>query len=173
MPPSFNVVLTGPESSGKTTLAAEISERLGWPYCDEVARKYLEKRNGPYFEADLIEIAQLQSQQIKIFSQRYSHFFSDTDLLTIIIWYQEKYGVDSLDLNIWWNDQLPNGYILCAPDIPWEHDPLRENPYDRDRLFTIYENMIIDSGVPYIIASGCVANRTQQVINFINVLRTL
>ena len=23
-------------------------------------------------------------------------------------------------------------YLLCRPDIPWEPDPLRENPFDRE-----------------------------------------
>ena len=30
-------------------------------------------------------------------------------------------------------------FIYYKPDIPWESDPLRENPYDRIKLFEIYK----------------------------------
>jgi nicotinamide riboside kinase len=45
--------------------------------------------------------------------------------------------------------------LLCSPDIPWEPDPLRENPHDRDRLFQVYLAMLEKLRKPYaIIAVG-------------------
>jgi nicotinamide riboside kinase len=45
-------------------------------------------------------------------------------------------------------------WMLCTPDIPWEADPLRENPYDRDRLFTVYRDMLDRLRKPYVIIAG-------------------
>ena len=55
-------------------------------------------------------------------------------------------------------------YFLCSPDIPWEEDPLRENPKDRKRLFTLYENNLIEKGWPYSVLKGSVEERKQEVI---------
>jgi hypothetical protein len=46
-------------------------------------------------------------------------------------------------------------YFLCSPeDIPWQPDPLRENPFDRDRLFAIYEQELIAYKQKYTILRG-------------------
>ena len=52
----LKIAFTGPESSGKTTLAKWLSEELSAVCCDEFARKYLEKKER-YYQKDLTEIA--------------------------------------------------------------------------------------------------------------------
>ena len=42
-------------------------------------------------------------------------------------------------------------YLLCKPDIPWESDPLRENPNDRIKLFDIYKMELDNLGHKYYI----------------------
>ena len=53
------VVITGPESSGKTTLARQLAERWKAPLVKEVARDYLQGK-GSYQKSDLLKIAKLQ-----------------------------------------------------------------------------------------------------------------
>ena len=45
-------------------------------------------------------------------------------------------------------------WLLCKPDMPWQADPLRENPHDRDRLFGVYEGMLKWLEKPYVIMQG-------------------
>ena len=59
--------------------------------------------------------------------------------------------------------------VLCYPDIPWEYDPLRENPNDRDRLFSLYLETIQNSGVEYVVVQGNRENRLKKVLNKLNV----
>ncbi len=135
------ILITGPESSGKTTLAKQLAENLGAEFLPEYARTYLEQHGPEYEQSTLLTIAKehtlafdtsLASNQSKI-------LLLDTFLLNIKIWSEEKY--ESCDS--WILDQLtsfrPDGVLLCKPDIPWKPDPLRENPLDRDRLFAIYQ----------------------------------
>ena len=60
----LKIIVTGPESSGKTTLCKALSEHFKIPSTEEYAREYLNNLGREYKEEDLIEIAkgQLQSE---------------------------------------------------------------------------------------------------------------
>ncbi len=53
-------VVTGPESSGKTTLSLELSKHLGWPQFPELARGYFSARQAAgvyrYQPSDLLNL---------------------------------------------------------------------------------------------------------------------
>ena len=53
------VVITGPESCGKTTLARQLADRWRAPLVSEAARDYLQGKDS-YQKSDLLEIAKLQ-----------------------------------------------------------------------------------------------------------------
>lgn len=164
---SFKIVFTGPESSGKTTLAKSVSSALQWPWVHEVARDFLVLTDGKYDELMLEDMALAQFRRIAEYSDLYTHIICDTDLLTYLIWQEEKYGYVSPLLKELWQKQRPELYLLCAPDMPWEPDPLRENPHDRNRLFVKYEKYLEDSGVPFDVLSGSVKERSQKCLDVI------
>ncbi len=60
--------------------------------------------------------------------------------------------------------------FLCRPDIPWEPDPLRENPHDRDRLFDIWERELKARDLPYTIIEGGREQRLRTATNMVDVL---
>lgn len=135
------LVFTGPESSGKTTSAERISNLYHLPLVAEYAREYL-NRNGPsYTFNDIQRIAEKQIEQEGEANQNHPLIICDTDLVTLEIWALEKYG-KSLHLND--ARSTKKHYLLCYPDIPWEPDPLRENPSDRVRLFDVYQSYLND-----------------------------
>ena len=89
-------VFTGPESSGKTTLAQALSERLHWPVLTELARGYLTQRATDtaqepyrYRPSDLIALVRAQ-QVLEAPVDETEDCILDTDLLTLTIWWQEK-----------------------------------------------------------------------------------
>ncbi|MBK8556661.1 MAG: AAA family ATPase [Lewinellaceae bacterium] len=49
----LTIAITGPESSGKTTLAALLATTLGAPWVPEFARYYTAYLGRPYVQADL------------------------------------------------------------------------------------------------------------------------
>ena len=63
----IKIAVTGPESSGKTTLCKSLSEHFKTPYITEFSRTYLEKKNGSYNQADLDKIAE---GQLKLISNK-------------------------------------------------------------------------------------------------------
>ena len=148
-----NIVITGPESCGKTTLAKALSKALNIGYTKEYAREYL-NNNSNYKQEDLLHIAKGQLQKER--KNLNPIAIHDTDLITIKIWSEYKYN----KCNPWIIEQIEQQksknrlYLICKPDIPWEADPLRENPSNRAELFEIYLSEIQNTKHNYFIIEG-------------------
>ncbi len=160
------MVITGPESCGKTQLAKIISEKLAIPIVNEVAREYLSERRGDYLPSDLLAIAELQTYQESVTHQE-KGFVADTDQQVLAVWWQEKYGPLPRYLTELYRSQSARFYLLCCPDLPWQPDVLRENEHDRQRLFGIYLNDLEKRKLPYQIIKGLGEARTQSALQAI------
>ncbi|NNE29584.1 MAG: ATP-binding protein, partial [Saprospiraceae bacterium] len=122
------IVLTGPESTGKTTLCRMLAEHYKEPWVPEFAREYLHERDGIYSESDLREMAKGHLQSIYDYWPKADKFlFVDTDLWNYVVWANFKYG--RVDPFIDGSAKLhpASYYLLCGLDPLWEEDPLREN----------------------------------------------
>ena len=164
------VIVTGPESSGKTTLCKQLSEIFKIPFTGEFSRKYIDNLDREYLQEDLVIIAkeQLKNEQLTTNNKQLS--LHDTDLITLKIWSEYKYG----NCNDWITSQLEQQkqekrfYFLCSPDIPWEEDPQRENPNNREELFESYKKELIQLRYNYFIIEG--GNRLENSIKKITEL---
>ncbi|MEO8588205.1 MAG: ATP-binding protein [Flavobacteriales bacterium] len=151
------VVITGPESSGKTTLALALAQRSGGACVPEVAREYLDQLGRTYEERDLLSIAHMQVEREEATArsvERNGLLVCDTDLITIRIWSEEKYGRCDPWIIQQTEERPYDLWLLCSPEMPWEPDPLRENPHDRDRLFDVYERTLRTLTKPYAVMRG-------------------
>jgi len=164
------VVIIGPESTGKSTLAQDLSGHFGCHWVPEYARNYLEKLNRPYAYEDLLEIAKGQVDLENELSQRSKELLvCDTDLNVIKIWSDHKYG----KVHPWIEDQIKmrkyDLYLLTDIDIPWQDDPQREHPDPVMRLyfFDLYRRIIEGSGVPFRIISGNKIDRKETAIEIV------
>ncbi|MFA0961497.1 AAA family ATPase [Roseivirga sp. BDSF3-8] len=165
----IKVVITGPESSGKTTLASSLAHHYQVPLVPEYSRQYLSRISGPYTEEDLLVIAKGQ-----VFNEKQKAslcpglLICDTDITVISIWSLEKFrriAPSLADLEVSTTYHLT---FLCRPDIPWEPDPLRENPHDRDRLFILYKQRLKELRRPFTILEGSEAERLHTALNIID-----
>ena len=163
----LKIIVTGPESSGKTTLCNALSKHFNLPFSKEYAREYLEKLNSNYTQDDLLKIAKGQLQTENGLQ------LLDTDLITLKIWSKYKYG----SCDKWILEQIETQksekrfYLLCSPDIPWQADKQRENPNDREELFKIYKQELDDLEHTYFIVDG--ENRMENSILKISSITSL
>ena len=163
----LKIIVTGPENSGKTTLCKSLSKHFKIPFIEEYARGFLDELGRDYKQDDLLEIAKGQ-----LLSEHNAQIL-DTDLITIKIWNNYKYG----NCNQWILEQIERQktekrfYLLCKADIPWEGDPQRENPNDRVDLFTSYKLELDNLGHNYFIVEG--ENRIENSISKISSLITI
>ena len=164
----LRIAITGPESSGKTTLAKALSEHYNISFVPEFARTYLEKTEGKYEQLDLDKIA--QGQLKSLISAEDSIVISDTDFSVLEIWSQYKYKNTSELINKLVQKDLFDLHILCSPDIPWEADLLRENPNSRDLLFELYSKSLNSNNKNFIVVNGSAKNRLEKSIQAVDPL---
>ena len=163
------LIITGPESSGKTTLFHQLINFYNIKGVHEYAREYIDNLNRVYNYKDILEIAKVQfNNELKIYNCNQNFLISDTDLLTLEIWCEVKYKKCHSFISDNLRKYLPDFYFLCSPDIPWEFDSQRENPHNRFELFNIYENKIKSLGVDYYIIKGDKNIRVNNVKTTIN-----
>ena len=156
----LRIAFTGPESSGKTTMSKWLSEHFSFDFVEEYAREHLSQKTN-YNREDLNKIATEQFRRY----QASGNMAIDTEMLVMKVWFEEKYNYCSdLILELLERQKL-DFYFLCKPDIPWEEDPLRENPLDRDRLFMKYEENLIEQGFDYIVLEGTFIERKEIIID--------
>lgn len=166
----FKVAITGPESSGKTHLAIALAAHYKTAYTPEFSRLYLEKHGLAYDEADLLEIAKGQYNWELAYARDAKRLLiCDTDLLVIKIWSEVRFQ----ECHPWIERQLHlhpyDLFLLCKPDLPWEPDPLRENPDDRDQLYQRYLKALQDMNATFTEISGLeFEQRLQQAVSFID-----
>jgi NadR type nicotinamide-nucleotide adenylyltransferase len=160
------IAIVGPESTGKTTLAKQLAQQLDAELVDEYAREYLENLNRPYEKDDLLAIAKKQYENEQRALQCGKPFVvCDTDLLVITVWSEVKYGEAPKEIAEIAAQQPPRFYLLTRPDLPWVADPLRENPNDREMLFTIYERLLRDMNVGFAVVDGIGDARVKKALN--------
>jgi NadR type nicotinamide-nucleotide adenylyltransferase len=167
------IVLTGPESSGKTTLAKQLAGHFGTVWVPEFARGFLEKLGRPYQEADLLEIAKGQvASEDECAKKNTGPLFLDTSLEVVKIWSEVVFGRCHPLIKEHLHNRLPDLYLLCRPDLPWEPDPLRENPGDRQVLFDLYLHELTGLGVHFIEINGMGKERIEKAIANVNLFLT-
>jgi len=159
------VVLTGVESSGKTVLAKSIAGHFNCPMVEEYARDYLRDMGTDYQQSDLLDILQGQFDREAAIIQTYPDLMvCDTGPIVIKVWSLFKYG--SLDPKISNAVKSYKADLFILPDpegVPFENDPLRENPNDRQKLFQIYLDELIQLDIPFIVTNGNFEERLNQV----------
>lgn len=142
----------------------------------ECSRPYLQQKMAAnarfhYSEPDLLAIAREQQQaEQRQLNQHPDWVICDTDLLVIIIWSEVRFGhchPEILKTFLQANEQRARHYLLCDHHIPWEPDPLRENPNDRAELFALYEQKLAYFDLPYTVMQGDRMQRLEQALALI------
>jgi len=174
----LRVALTGPESTGKSTLSRLLAAHYGTTHAPEYARAYLDQHGPTYTLSDLEAIArgQLAAEETAAAeasaAQRPVVFF-DTELLVIKIWAEHAFG----HCPAWIMQHLeqPQPYdltLLLNIDLPWEPDPLREHPDPEQRqyFYQWYRRELQALPGQFVEISGPPAQRLAQAVAAVDAL---
>lgn len=150
----YRVGIIGPESTGKSTLSAYLAHRYGGVLVSEYAREYME-RLAPAYAYTYEDVVAIAKQQVEELSTQNGDdsgiVFYDTELLITKVWFLHKFGKCPEFLLEAIKQYPMDVYLLCYPDMPWQPDPVRENPTIREYLFQWYEKEVQALDVPYYI----------------------
>jgi NadR type nicotinamide-nucleotide adenylyltransferase len=164
------ILILGPESTGKSTLAEDLALHFDEPWVPEFARAYLSKLERPYELEDLSEIACGQlALEDKLALEAREFLFVDTDLRVIQVWSSHRFGA----VADWILEEIAtrrySRILLTDVDLPWESDPLREHPEENMRRYFLeqYQELAAKSGFPFRLISGDRAQRLRSSAEFI------
>lgn len=146
------IVVTGPECSGKTTLAVKLSARMKGVYIPEVARSLLILTDNQYLLKDLLTIAEYQSAlEQAVEGCGHGWIFCDTSFLVIKIWSEYRFKeVDPL-IEGYFQNSSADLWLLCEPLTEWHPDILRHNEQNRDQLFRLYHDELVLAGKDFLV----------------------
>lgn len=176
------IVIIGPESTGKSTLCSQLAAHYHTYWVHEYARKYLLENGTRYNFNDLLLIAkgQLSAEEQAAASLSASHaaiepfLFIDTDMYVMKVWCEvvfdncHQYILDQIARRTY------DLYLLCDTDLPWVKDELREYPDlpARRKLFHMYQDILINQHIPWVLISGTHEERLQTGIRAVESLQT-
>ncbi len=172
---SIKIVLFGPESTGKSTLAQQLAAHYNTVFVPEYSRIYAEMQmlcNKPLTKDDVMEIAYGQLKlETELAPEAHKILFCDTDLLETKV-YSEMYydGYCPPQLEDFANEKTCDLYLLTFVDLPWVADNIRDKPQGREEHFNIFEATLNSYKKPYAIIKGNKDERLQNAIQIVDEL---
>ena len=171
------VLIFGPESTGKTTLAQQLAEHFGTTWVAEWARELVESKNNVIDESDIPAIVAGQIEREEEAALRCNKLlFCDTDVVTTTVYARHFYGrcapwVQRLA------DERINRYdliLFCETDIPWQEDPQRDTrhaqPEFRQHFRRLFEAELLSRRLPFEIVSGSGAERVACAVRLVQAI---
>jgi len=156
------VCLLGGESSGKTTLATALADRLGTVMVPEVGRARWEEQGGCLGYPDMRTIAADQvALEERLAGQARRWLICDGSALTSACYSQADYGRIDPVLGALAGRPYAHTFV-CAPDFPFVQDGTRRDAAFRERQHRWYLARLGAAGTVYTVLRGPLEARIEQ-----------
>lgn len=169
----IKIALFGPESTGKTTLAKQLAEYYKTEWVPEFARDYLQEKwdqnQGICNVDDMLPIAygQTKLENERLLSAN-KYLFCDTNLMVTKVFSEVYYDYCDPLLDQAALEHEYDLFFLTDIDVPWEKDDLRDRPEERESVFAVFKQSLIDNKKPFITLSGDKDLRLNKAISIID-----
>lgn len=147
------VVVLGAESTGTTTLAEALGERLGVPVVEEFGRRWSMERPGGLeaawhtAEFDLVAARQSQMEDTAAALTPRPYLVCDTDVLATAVWHERYVGHASPTVLAEARRRRPDLYLLTSDDVPFVQDGWRDGEHLRGWMTGRFREVLIEAGV--------------------------
>ena len=157
------ICLTGPECTGKTTIAQQLARELGVPWVPEFAREHAETC-GHVLSADDVE--PIARGHIAAEERAAGELvILDTDLLSTVVYARHYYGACPEWIEQAARERRADLYLLLDTDLPWEPDAARDAGGDaREDLFDAFRAALDEFETRWVIVSGTGDDRLEKAM---------
>jgi len=164
------IAVVGPESTGKSTIATQLAKYYQVPWVPEYARYYCEALTADCTLQDEINMfhGQLALEQSVLAMTETDFIICDTTFITVKIW---------SDAFFWQTPQIVldalqkypyDFYVLLDIDLPWQDDPLRDFPTQREHFMKVWHKELKALGANYKVVSGLGEDRFTNAVEVID-----
>lgn len=175
------IVILGPESTGKSSLCAQLAEHYQTEWVREYAREYLLTNGTAYTYEELLDIARgqlaLEDEAMErlgkfnnAITTRPTPLFIDTNMHVLEVWCEFVFGKCHPFVLNQVVERSYHLYLLCDIDLPWVKDELREYPdlETRKKLYWHYKDMMVNQHVPWVNINGNYKERIEKAIKAVD-----
>ena len=167
---AFVIALLGAESTGKTTLAAELQAALAAPQrrvglVAEYLREFCDREDRTPREDEQRGIAREQTRRIAEAAASHDIVIADTTALMIAVYSDQVFGDAGLYAEASTAQAACQLTLLTALDLPWLPDGhMRDGPHVRHPVDAKLRAALGAAGLPYSIVAGHGPARLQAAL---------
>lgn len=172
MPDALRIAIVGAESTGKTTLAAQLAPRLAQDtglrvaWVPEVLREWCERAGRTPLAHEQAAILRSQHQRIEAAAAAHDVVVCDTTALMTAVYSRLIFDDRSLDERAMALHARMTLTLLTALDLPWVADGhQRDGEQVRAPVDTLLRELLLAHRVPWAVIGGTGPARLQQAVN--------
>lgn len=160
----IKIAVVGPESTGKSTMAQFLANELKTLCVPEYARYYCKHLKNSYTPQDELNMfyGQLALEDAILASTTSDIIICDTTIMTVKIWSDHLFGETPLSVTKEIASRHYDLYLLMDINLPWEDDPLRDFPNQREYFLNIWKKELDTIGAKYTIIGNVNEERLNE-----------
>lgn len=153
------ICVTGPECTGKTTLAQRLAAHFHSEVVPEAARLYAERINRELrsTDAELIaaeHITMADDAARRVIDRGGGTLVLDQDLVSTVVYAKDYYDFSSSWLTTEARRRRADLYLLCDVDVPWVGDGIRDRPSERESMLRLFARALDELALPVLVIRG-------------------
>ena len=166
---ALRICAIGAESTGTTTLAADLAERLGTMWVPEYGREYsvekFDRGDDVWSTDEFVTIAAEQARREDLAARECDRVVvCDTDAFATTVWHERYMGCRSPKVERVAEDRRRPGtaidiYLLTDVDVPFEQDGYRDGEHIREWMHHRFIERLQETRRRFLVLSGSRAER--------------
>jgi nicotinamide riboside kinase len=159
--PALRIAIVGAESTGKTTLAATLAQRLAAEtglavaWVPELLREWCERFGRTPQAHEQAELLQGQHERIETAAAAHELVICDTTALMTAVYSRMIFGDRSLEARALALHRRIDHTLLTALDLPWVADGVqRDGPQVREPVDALVRELLRAHRLPWSLVSG-------------------
>jgi HTH-type transcriptional repressor of NAD biosynthesis genes len=165
------IVIYGPESTGKSTLAEKLATHYQTVWVPEFARNYLDEKGAWVELSDIAKIAEGQiASEESLARQANRLLICDTELITTCVYSRHYFGECPAEVEQKADQRQYDLYLLLDIDVPFVADWQRPDANSREEFFDTFRGELERRGHRYTVISGSYEERFAQAVKAIDAI---